>query len=515
VSDSLKLARNKMSEQEKLIHTSVLTALQNESSIEGQQNLLSFYSMEIKKYPHINILYREQIKTLLRYKSSFNTQAKTIFTDTFSQPIKPPWLNLHCSVWSEEERRRSSLIDKQTTYKKPILNHPDHSDEVNISNNPPQDGYVKENNAQNGFVRANRLLPKKRQQRNESPKDEGTRKKFVPPFANPDKRAEYSTVPKEPPTKQKEEKSVKKENDKLIEQIESEILDNSPCVSWNEIAGLDYAKKTIEEILILPITMPELREIIDLPHGILLFGPPGTGKTMIAKAVATECKSTFFNISSSILTSKWMGESEKLVRTLFEVARQRQPSIIFIDEIDSLLCARSENDFESSRRIKTEFLVKMDGVANGRSQDDQVIIIGATNRPQELDEAVKRRLGKRLYIPLPNKTGRIDFLTKALGRLKLGNSLSKEEIEELAVATKGYSGADLKHLISEASMYPVRTILGKRNVKVSELRKISYEDFKSALGAVKPTVSKDELGKYLEWNASYGCCPFSEADLDN
>eukprot|EP00826_Nyctotherus_ovalis_P011350 TRINITY_DN12959_c0_g1_i4.p1 TRINITY_DN12959_c0_g1~~TRINITY_DN12959_c0_g1_i4.p1 ORF type:complete len:232 (+),score=66.54 TRINITY_DN12959_c0_g1_i4:103-798(+) len=205
-------------------------------------------------------------------------------------------------------------------------------------------------------------------------------------------RDRYGTVPKNLPAKpkEKEDKSAKKENDKLIEQIESEILDSSPCISWDEIAGLDYAKKTIEEILILPITLPELRQIIDFPRGVLLFGPPGTGKTMIAKAVATECKSTFFNISASILTSKWMGEGEKLVRILFEVAKQRQPSIIFIDEIDSLLCARSENDFESSRRIKTEFLVRMEGVTNGGSQDDQVIIIGATNRPQELDEAVKR-----------------------------------------------------------------------------------------------------------------------------
>eukprot|EP00826_Nyctotherus_ovalis_P011348 TRINITY_DN12959_c0_g1_i2.p1 TRINITY_DN12959_c0_g1~~TRINITY_DN12959_c0_g1_i2.p1 ORF type:complete len:371 (+),score=104.05 TRINITY_DN12959_c0_g1_i2:305-1417(+) len=369
------------------------------------------------------------------------------------------------------------------------------------------------------------LLPKKYRQRNESPKEEhksnasgeSMKRRFVPPFANPSKRAEYGTVPKNLPAKpkEKEDKSAKKENDKLIEQIESEILDSSPCISWDEIAGLDYAKKTIEEILILPITLPELRQIIDFPRGVLLFGPPGTGKTMIAKAVATECKSTFFNISASILTSKWMGEGEKLVRILFEVAKQRQPSIIFIDEIDSLLCARSENDFESSRRIKTEFLVRMEGVTNGGSQDDQVIIIGATNRPQELDEAVKRRLAKRLYIPLPNRAGRVDFLVKALGKSKLGNDLSREQIEELAVATRGYSGADLKALIAEASMYPVRSILGKKNVKISEIRKLSHEDFKAALGVVKATVSREDLGKYLEWNANFGCCPFSEADLDN
>ena len=129
------------------------------------------------------------------------------------------------------------------------------------------------------------------------------------------------------------------------------------------------------------------------PKGLLLFGPPGTGKTMIGRAIAAESKSTFFSISASSLTSKWVGDGEKMVRTLFSIAQTKQPAIIFIDEIDSLLSARSETEHESTRRIKTEFLVQMDGARV--SADDKILLIGATNRPYELDEAARRRFRKR------------------------------------------------------------------------------------------------------------------------
>ena len=491
----------------------------------------------MKKYPHINILYKDQLRNILNSSNQIKEEiAQPIFTDTFPGCTKPLWMTLNCTVWNEsiERKRRSpsQLYIEPLSKKCKTEMTKGKDDYCNIEINTVQEKNENVNsegdNAKSGFIRANQLLPKKLQQRNNESKeneeaktlteDKNGKRKFVPPYANPGKRIEYgdiSSAVSKPKRKEQDEEKSKGENDKLIEQIESEILDSSPCVHWEEIVGLDYAKKTIEEILILPISNPELRELINFPHGILLFGPPGTGKTMIAKAIATQCQSTFFNISASILTSKWMGESEKLVKVLFDVAKERQPSIIFIDEIDSLLCARSENDFESSRRIKTEFLVKMEGVANGASHDDQVIIIGATNRPQELDEAVKRRLAKRLYIPLPNKIGRIDFFVKALSRSKLGHTISNEQIEQLAIVTKGYSGADLKALVSEAAMYPVRSVLGQKNISIKDIRKISYEDFVAALGMVKATVSKDDLGKYLEWNQMFGSYPFSEADLDN
>lgn len=164
-------------------------------------------------------------------------------------------------------------------------------------------------------------------------------------------------------------------------------------------------------MIVWPMIRPDIfKGLRRPPKGILLFGPPGTGKTLIGKAIATESKSTFFSISSSSLTSKWVGQSQKLVKTLFIMAKIRQPSVIFIDEIDSLLCARSEKDDQATRRIKTEFLVQLDGAKS--IEDDRVLIIGATNRPDELDEAVKRRFVKKLYIPLPNIDGRIDFFKR-------------------------------------------------------------------------------------------------------
>ena len=193
----------------------------------------------------------------------------------------------------------------------------------------------------------------------------------------------------------------------MVEMIENEIMEKQMDIKWDDIAGLEYAKKIIHEIIIWPMLRPDIFcGIRAPPRGVMFFGPPGTGKTLLGKAIAAQSKSTFLSISASTLTSKWVGEGEKMVRTMFAIAAIHQPSVVFIDEIDSLLCARSESDQESSRRIKTEFLVQLDGANTFAGEDARILIIGATNRPDDLDEAVRRRLGKRLYIPLPNAAGR-------------------------------------------------------------------------------------------------------------
>ncbi|ONM32358.1 P-loop containing nucleoside triphosphate hydrolase superfamily protein [Zea mays] len=196
---------------------------------------------------------------------------------------------------------------------------------------------------------------------------------------------------------------------RLIEHVSNEIMDRDPNVRWNDIAGLEHAKKCVTEMVIWPLLRPDIFRGCRSPgRGLLLFGPPGTGKTMIGKAIAGEAKATFFYISASSLTSKWIGEGEKLVRALFGVASCRQPAVIFVDEIDSLLSQRkSDGEHESSRRLKTQFLIEMEGFDTG---NEQILLIGATNRPQELDEAARRRLTKRLYIPLPSLGNTISFL---------------------------------------------------------------------------------------------------------
>ncbi|KAG9446158.1 hypothetical protein H6P81_012286 [Aristolochia fimbriata] len=293
---------------------------------------------------------------------------------------------------------------------------------------------------------------------------------------------------------------------RLIEHVSNEIMDRDPNVRWDDIAGLEHAKKCVTEMVIWPLLRPDIFHGCRSPgRGLLLFGPPGTGKTMIGKAIAGEAKATFFYISASSLTSKWIGEGEKLVRALFGVASCRQPAVIFVDEIDSLLSQRkSDGEHESSRRLKTQFLIEMEGFDCG---NEQILLIGATNRPQELDEAARRRLTKRLYIPLPSSDARawiVRNLLKKDGLFKL----SEEEIGSICRLTEGYSGSDMKNLVKDASMGPLREAL-QQGIEITELKKedmrpVTLQDFENALQEVRPSVSVNELGTYEEWNKQFG-----------
>ncbi|CAD7004487.1 unnamed protein product [Ceratitis capitata] len=242
---------------------------------------------------------------------------------------------------------------------------------------------------------------------------------------------------------------------KMVDLIKNEIMHKYKPMNWDDIAGLEYVKSIIKEAVVYPILRPDIfTGLRRPPRGILLFGPPGTGKTLIGKCIASQSNSTFFSISSSSLTSKWVGESEKMVRALFAVAAVHQPSVVFIDEVDSLLSKRSESEHDSSRKLKNEFLVQLDGAAT--SEEDRVLIVGATNRPQELDDAARRRFARRLYIPLPEKKARIQILNNLLGTVS--NDLNEINIEEIGHKTTGYSGADMDILCREASMEPLRSI---------------------------------------------------------
>lgn len=242
------------------------------------------------------------------------------------------------------------------------------------------------------------------------------------------------------------------EQSKMRGALSSAIVSEKPNIKWSDVAGLEGAKEALKEAVVLPSKFPQLFTGKRKPwKGILLYGPPGTGKSYLAKAVATEADSTFFAMSSSDLVSKWQGESEKLVKQMFEMAREQSPAIIFIDEIDSLCTARSEGESESSRRIKTEFLVQMDGVG---STHGGVLVLGATNVPWELDPAMRRRFEKRVYIALPEASARTVMFKLHLGDTP--NSLTASDFIKLGEASEGYSGSDCSVVVREALMEPLR-----------------------------------------------------------
>ncbi|KAJ3828937.1 P-loop containing nucleoside triphosphate hydrolase protein [Lentinula raphanica] len=248
---------------------------------------------------------------------------------------------------------------------------------------------------------------------------------------------------------------------KLRDSLAGAIISEKPNVKWDDVAGLEGAKASLKEAVILPLKFPHLFTGKRTPwRGILLYGPPGTGKSYLAKAVATEAKSTFYSISSSDLVSKWQGESERLVKQLFQLARESKPSIIFIDEIDALTGTRNESESEGSRRIKTEFLVQMNGVGH---DDTGVLVLGATNIPWQLDNAIKRRFEKRIYIPLPGPDAR-----RRMFELHVGSTpcqLGPKDYRVLADHTEGYSGSDIAIVVRDALMQPVRKLLSATHFK--------------------------------------------------
>ena len=310
----------------------------------------------------------------------------------------------------------------------------------------------------------------------------------------------------------------------LIEMLEREVVDTNPNVSFDDIAELSQAKKALQEAVLLPLIIPDYFKGIRRPwRGVLLYGPPGTGKTMLAKALATQGKTTFFNVHSSSFASKWRGESEKLVRILFEMARFYAPTTIFIDEVDSLCSKRGEgNEGDGSRRVKAELLVQMEGVnsntsagANEKSEEDKrklVTVMAATNRPWDLDDALRRRFEKRVYIPLPNEKGRMQLFNLNLQKIEVDKNINYDKLVKL---TDGYSGADICNVCREASFMPMRReLLANKGRRVEELvvdqnfkskirAPIVMSDFEKAISNISKSVSQKDLEVYDKWTKEF------------
>ncbi|CAN6212686.1 unnamed protein product [Urochloa humidicola] len=326
--------------------------------------------------------------------------------------------------------------------------------------------------------------------------------------------------PKKKSTK-KSLKDVVTENDFEKRLLTDVIPPDEIGVTFEDIGALENVKETLKELVMLPLQRPDLftkGQLMKPCKGILLFGPPGTGKTMLAKAVATEAGANFINISMSSIASKWFGEGEKYVKAVFSLASKISPSVIFVDEVDGML-GRRENpgEHEAMRKMKNEFMVNWDGL---RTKDkERVLVLAATNRPFDLDEAVVRRLPRRLMVNLPDAPNRKKILGVILAKEDLAGDV---DLDALANLADGYSGSDLKNLCITAAHCPIREILEREKKErtlaeaenrpvppqcsSSDVRSLKFSDFKHAHEQVCASISSDSnnMNELVQWNDLYG-----------
>ncbi|MHA2363868.1 MAG: AAA family ATPase [Candidatus Hodarchaeales archaeon] len=305
---------------------------------------------------------------------------------------------------------------------------------------------------------------------------------------------------KSPSTGDPDHKGKDDEKDsELSGAIAGAIIREKPNVKWDDVANLDQAKAALKEAVILPMARPDLFTGARRPwKGIMLFGPPGNGKTYLAKAVASEVDATFFSVSAANLISKWLGESEKLVQELYDQARKEAPSIIFFDEVDSLATARGQNESDAIRRVKTQLLQAVEGVGTG---DELIVTIGATNLPWEIDPAMRRRFERRIMISLPDEEAR-SVMFKIHTK---GVDLDKVDSEMMGKLSTGYTAADIALICREALMSPIRESETKLlEDKSFQPRNPSMDDFYKALETIKPSVAPQELDRYIEWSNQFG-----------
>jgi AAA+ superfamily predicted ATPase len=281
------------------------------------------------------------------------------------------------------------------------------------------------------------------------------------------------------------------------------VVRERPNVKWDDVIGLEDAKRAIRESIVFPFERPDLFPL-GWPRGMLLYGPPGCGKTILAAATAAEINGYFISIDAASIMSKWLGEAEKNVAKLFTEARKLlekgDPVIIFIDELDSMLGARS-NEVGGEIRVRNQFLKEMDGIQD-KGKHTHLYTIGATNKPWALDWPFLRRFEKRIYVPLPNFEGRISMFKSYTAPINVDSSIS---LEDLSRMSEGYSGSDIRDICQGGQLRVVRELFesGKALDKTAQPRPIVMTDFKEIMKARRPSVSPDMLRAYSNWTEQY------------
>jgi SpoVK/Ycf46/Vps4 family AAA+-type ATPase len=277
------------------------------------------------------------------------------------------------------------------------------------------------------------------------------------------------------------------------------ILAEKPNVKWEEVVGLDSAKKAVKEAIVYPVQRPDLFPL-GWPRGILLFGPPGCGKTLLAAAVATEIDAGFLSIDAASIMSKWLGEAEQNVAKLFGSVRKSaqvgKPAIVFIDELDSLM-GKHSNEVGGEVRVRNQFLKEMDGIVD-KGKSLHVYVIGATNKPWDLDWAFIRRFQKRILVPLPDHHTRLMMFKLYTSHLKLATDV---DLHELARISEGFSGSDIRDVCQSAQLKTIGEFFesGQANDKLAKPRFLTMDDFRQILEERKPSVSLDMLALYNRW----------------
>ncbi|MHA2193512.1 MAG: AAA family ATPase [Candidatus Thorarchaeota archaeon] len=313
----------------------------------------------------------------------------------------------------------------------------------------------------------------------------------------------FSSSPESEPAMEKTaeaETEVDEDTRRLQEMIADTIITEKPSVKMSDVAGLEDAKQAINDAIIAPMKHPELFKGKSRQpwRGILFYGPAGCGKTLIAKAVAAEVNATFFNVSAGNIVSKWLGESEKLVMNLFTLARRNQPAIVFMDELDSVGVSRSGDDVGGERRLKTQLLTELQGLAS--DLEDRVTVIGATNLPWELDFALRSRFEKKIHVPLPDKPARKKIFKIHMEDIEVAPDVDYEELADLS---EGYSGRDISVVCREAAMEPIRDLqrTGRMDEEeeILDIRSVSREDLLQAIENIRPATSPEDVKRYIDW----------------